>query len=386
LSNWNIPLSSLNYGEEETQAVLRVLESQWLSMGAEVQAFEREFADFVGVKHAFAVSSATSALHLTYLALDLKTGDEIIQPALNFVAAANMTVAVGATPVFADIISLNEPTIDPKEIERLITPQTRAVVVMHYGGYPCKMAEIKQICQDRQIPLIEDACHAVGAKYLNSQEQMPHGLMVGNLGDIGCFSFFSNKNLVTGEGGMVVTNRDDLAEKLRLLRSHGMTTLTWERHKGHASAYDVVLHGYNYRMDEIRAALGRVQLQKLPGNNLRRKQAVDSYRTRLNDLPAWQVPFHNYAGDSAYHLMAVLPPDSETRARITSTLKEAKIQTSLHYPCVAGFQIFKCFAKGEYINSYEFAKRVITLPLFPDMIESQVDEICKIIHQQEPSI
>jgi dTDP-4-amino-4,6-dideoxygalactose transaminase len=381
LSNLNIPLSDLDYGQEEKDAVLRVLDSKWLSMGAEVQAFEREFAEFAGVKHAFAVSNATAALHLSYLALKIGAGDEIIQPAMNFVASANMTVAVGATPILADVISINEPTIDPSEIERLITAKTKAVVVMHYGGYPCRMAEIQDICQRNNLPLIEDACHAIGARYLDPQSTHLHDKMVGNLGDIACFSFFSNKNLVTGEGGMITTNRDDLADRIRLLRSHGMTTLTWERHKGHASSYDVVLNGYNYRFDEIRAALGRVQLGKLLNNNKKRQQIVDIYRQKLAGLPGWVIPFESYGGDSANHLMAVLAPNPETRSHVVGILKSSGIQTSLHYPCVADFQAFDQFPEDSFPSSRDFARRVITLPLFPGMNESQVKKVCDLIVQ-----
>jgi dTDP-4-amino-4,6-dideoxygalactose transaminase len=381
LSSLNIPLSDLDYGEEEKEAVLRVLDSKWLSMGAEVQAFEREFADFTGVKHAFAVSNATAALHLSYLALKIGAGDEIIQPAMNFVASANMTMAVGATPILADIISIDEPTIDTSAIERLITPQTKAVVVMHYAGYPCQMAEIQDICQRHNLSLIEDACHAIGARYLNPQAKHLDGKMVGNLGDVACFSFFSNKNLVTGEGGMITTNRDDLADRIRLLRSHGMTTLTWERHKGHASSYDVVLNGYNYRFDEIRAALGRVQLDKLLNNNKKRQQLVDRYRQKLVDFTGWVIPFESYAGDSANHLMPILAPNSETRGHVVGILKSAGIQTSLHYPCVADFQAFDQFSPDDYPSSRDFARRVITLPLFPGMSESQVERVCALIRQ-----
>jgi len=209
-------------------------------MGPEVQAFEKEFGELVGAKYAFAVSNGTAALHLSYLALRLGAGDEIIQPAINFVAVANMTIAVGSKPIFADIFGVDEPTIDPADLERRITPQTKAVVVMHYGGYLCRMAEINEICKRHGLFLIEDACHAVGARYFDPQERHPHKKMAGSIGDIAAISFFSNKNLPTGEGGMVVTNRDDLAERVRLLRSHGMTTFTWDRHKGSVAWLDAI--------------------------------------------------------------------------------------------------------------------------------------------------
>lgn len=380
MSEWLIPLSDLDYGVEEEAAVLRVLRSKWLSMGPEVQAFEQEFAGRLGVKHALAVSNGTAALHLSYLALGLQSGDEVIQPAINFVAAANMTVAVGAKPVPVDILKLSEPTIDPAEIERRITPQTKAVVIMHYGGYFCRMAEITSICQKYNLALIEDACHAVGAHYQDPGQPSSNGRFSGNLGDLACFSFFSNKNLVTGEGGMITTNRDDLAERVRLLRSHGMTTLTWDRHRGHASSYDVNLNGYNYRLDEVRAALGRVQLQKLESNNLRRRDLVAAYRRHLADLPTeWIIPFKDYDGNSAYHLMAAVAPDEHIRTNVVKALKESRIQTSLHYPCLTDFGAFGHLQIDQVEQSRSFARRAITLPLFPTMTMDQVDKVCNVI-------
>ncbi len=381
MSEWRIPLCDLDYGPEEEAAVLRVLRSRWLSMGPEVEAFEAEFAEFIGVKHAIAVANGTAALHLSYVALGLGPGDEIVQPAINFVAAANMTVAVGATPVFADIISLEEPTIDPEDIERLVTPRTRAVVVMHYGGYPCRMAEICEICQRHGLALVEDACHAVGARYMDPQQRPPDGKFAGTLGDVACFSFFSNKNMATGEGGMVVTNRDDLAKPLRFLRSHGMTALTWDRHKGHASSYDVVSTGYNYRLDELRAALGSSQLKKLSHNNSRRADLVSAYRRNLAGLPDWVVPFSDYPGDSAYHLMVAVALNEESRNRVVRALKDARVQTSLHYPCVSDFEAFERYAADDLARSRSFAKRAITLPLFPGMQMCQIEEVCSLIHK-----
>ncbi|MBV8576773.1 MAG: DegT/DnrJ/EryC1/StrS family aminotransferase, partial [Acetobacteraceae bacterium] len=270
MSDWRIPLSDLDYGSEEADAVQRVIAGKWLSMGPEVHAFEQEFAAMQEAKHTLGVSSATAGLHLALLALEVGPGDQVIQPALNFVATANMTVAVGATPVFADICRLDEPTIDPSEVEQLISPRTKAVVVMHYGGSLCRMGELTELCAARGIAIVEDACHAVGVAYHDTRNRWPNGVMAGSIGDISAFSFFSNKNIASGEGGMVVTNRTDLAERMRLLRSHGMTTLTWDRHKGHAASYDVVNPGYNYRLDELHAALGRAQLRKLKRNNQRR--------------------------------------------------------------------------------------------------------------------
>lgn len=367
MSEWKIPLSDLDYGFEEQAAVARVLQSKWLTMGEEVERFEKEFAEHLGVSHAVAVTNGSAALHLALQALGIGPGDEIIQPAINFVAAGNMTIACGAKPVFADIANLGEPTIDPEDVEKLITPFTKAIVVMHYGGYLCRMAEIKEICRTRGIAIVEDACHAVGAQ------------TVGNMSDIACFSFFSNKNLAVGEGGMVTTNSDELAQKVRLLRSHGMTTLTWDRFRGHASTYDVAMHGYNYRLDEMRAALGRVQLAKLDKGNARRKKLVELYRQKLSGLTGWIIPFNGYTGGSAYHLMVALAPDESERSRVMAALTNARIQCSLHYPCIPDFTAFKAFRQGSLQKSRAFAKRAITLPLYPGMSEEQVEEICAVL-------
>lgn len=376
MSSWRIPLSDLCYGEAEEAAVLRVVRSGWLSMGPEVQAFEEEFAEAMGVNHAIACSSGTAALHLALLALEMPPGAEVIQPALNFVAAANMTLAVGATPVFGDIVALDEPTLDPGEVERLLSPHTRAVVLMHYGGYPARTQPIADLCRGRGIRLVEDACHAVGAAYTLDEAEGLRGRMCGTLGDVGCFSFFSNKNLATGEGGMLTTDDDYLAGRMRLLRSHGMTTLTWERHKGHASSYDVVANGYNYRLDEIRAALGRCQLAKLAEMNARRRKRTLQYHQALRGLDGCVLPFLDHTGDSAHHLMVVLAPDAEARSGAAAALKDAGIQTSLHYPCVADFTAFSGMAGGALEHSRSYASRVLTLPLFPDMTEGQVTEVC----------
>jgi dTDP-4-amino-4,6-dideoxygalactose transaminase len=456
---WHIPLSDLDYGPEEEAAVLRVLKSKWLSMGPETKAFEEEFAASVGTKHAIAVSNGTAALHLAFLALGIGPGEAIIQPAVNFVASANMTKAVGAIPVFADINALDEPTLSPTSVEERISAfsfqlsafRPKAVVVMHYGGHCCRMSEIREICRQQGLALIEDACHALGARYSpipdhaspTSAPSAPGAdlpspnsdlpaftLAVGSLGDIGCFSFFSNKNLVTGEGGMVTTDRDDIADKVRNLRSHGMSTLTWDRHRGHAATYDVLAHGYNYRLDDLRSALGREQLKKLERNNQRRRELIALYWDKLAPLEqhGWTLPFKRIgaedrrskiedrsspshlptpisqlqakpisqlpsAGEAplpssisylpsscAAHLMAVVAPDAELRWRCAETLKAAGIQTSLHYPFVPGFSAFpESGAAVVLANSAAFSRRVITLPLYPTMTEAQVETVCTVL-------
>ncbi|MHB8868342.1 MAG: DegT/DnrJ/EryC1/StrS family aminotransferase [Thermoleophilia bacterium] len=377
MSDWRIPLSDLTYDSREEEAALRVIRSRWLSMGPEVAALEEEFAAFVGVEYAFAVSSGTAALHLALLAGGVRPGDEVIQPAVNFIAAANMTVAVGATPVFADVIALTEPTLDPAAAAAAVTDRTRALVVMHYGGHLCRMAELAALCRDRGLLLIEDACHAIGARFVEPHGRGPHGCMAGAIGDVACFSFFSNKNLATGEGGMVVTDRADVAERIRALRSHGMTTLTWDRHKGHATGYDVVAHGYNYRFDETRAAVARVQLDKLPGGNARRFARVASYRELLTRVDGPAVSFADRGEESAHHLMVVVAADPAQRTLLADALRRARVQTSLHYPCAADFTVFAGSAEAMVPISRDFATRTLTLPLYPDLSLDDVRFVCE---------
>ncbi len=252
--DWRIPLADMDFGSEEEQAVQKVVRSRWLSMGEETQNFEQEFAAFIGAKHAIAVTNATAALHLACVAVGLKPKDEVIVPSLTFIATANAVRYTGAIPVFADIESADWLTVSPASIKRCVTDKTRAILVMHYAGYPCDIPAIMEIARKHGLAIIEDFAHAIGSQL--------DGRTLGTWGQIGCFSFFSNKNMTTGEGGMLTTDDDALADRLRILRSHGMTSLSWDRHKGHAWSYDVVDLGYNYRIDEIRSALGRVPVEE----------------------------------------------------------------------------------------------------------------------------
>jgi len=379
VTDWRIPLSDLDYGSEEATAVQRVIASKWLSMGPEVHAFEQEFAAMQEAKHTLAVSSATAGLHLALLALGVGSDDEVIQPALNFVATANMTVAVGATPVFADICSLDEPTINPSEVERAISPRTKAVVVMHYGGSLCRMAELTEFCAAHGIAIVEDACHAVGVAYHDARNRWPNGVMAGSIGDISAFSFFSNKNIASGEGGMVVTNRADLAERVRLLRSHGMTTLTWDRHKGHAASYDVVNAGYNYRLDELHAALGRAQLGKLERNNQHRRDLLVSYRKAVQSLGGWTMPFADTIEYSSGHLMVIVAPDPEIREKAVQALRQSGIQSSMHYPCIADFTGFAGGSNESLELTRLFTSRAITLPLYPTLNPDWINDIVDVL-------
>lgn len=365
---WTIPLSDLEFDAAETSAVQKVLESRWLTMGAVTQQFEREFASYCGAAHAFAVTNCTAGLHMACLAAGLGPGDEVILPALTFVATANAVRYVGATPVFADICSPDNLTISPADIERRITPRTRAIMVMHYAGFACDMPAILAIAQNHQLVVLEDAAHAVGS-YLE-------GRHLGTWGLVGAFSFFSNKNLAVGEGGMVTTNDDQIAEKLRLIRSHGMTSLTWDRHQGHAFGYDVVDLGYNYRIDEIRSAIGIEQLRKVESGNQRRREIIQLYRSLLSvQAPAVAIPFPTHPGISSGHIFPIILPLGSNRQSFMEKMKAQGVQTSIHYPPIHRFQAYQDFATHDLGVTDDVASREVTLPLFVSLSDQQVEYV-----------
>jgi dTDP-4-amino-4,6-dideoxygalactose transaminase len=372
--SWQIPLSDIDFDEQEIQAVQDVLKSRWLTMGKVTQEFESSFAAYTGSKHAIAVTNATAALHLACLALGLGPGDEVIVPSLTFVATANAVRYVGATPVFADILSEDDLNISPEAVRAAITARTRAIIVVHYAGFPCDMPAILSIAKEHGLYVIEDAAHAVGTEL--------EGRSMGTWGEIGCFSFFSNKNMTTGEGGMLTTHDDALAQKLNRLRSHGMTSLTWDRHKGHAWSYDVVDLGYNYRIDEVRAAIGLVQLGKVDRNNERRRELSQLYRDALQELvPQVSVPFECHAGKTAAHIMPILLPKGTNREEFMGCMKEQGIQTSIHYPPIHTFTSFRDDRAWPLPVTEEVASREVTLPLYPMLSDEQILTVAKAVRQ-----
>ena len=245
---WQVPYFDLRLGDEEKQAVMEVLDSNWLTAGPRTEQFEKDFAGALDIEatSAIAVTNCTAALHLAVVALGIGPDDEVICPSLTFVATANAIRYAGATPVFADICSTSDWTMDPDDIERKITPRTRAIIVVHYGGYACNMDRVMEIAERHGLKVIEDAAHALVSEW--------YGRKLGTIGDAGCFSFFSNKNMTTGEGGMIVTPHPEVADRMRVMRSHGMTKSSYDRFKSHVFGYDVTELGFNFRIDEIRSS------------------------------------------------------------------------------------------------------------------------------------
>ncbi len=370
-SRWRITLADVSIGDAERAAVDEVLRSGWLSMGPVTERFEDAFAALLGVQEAVAVTNGTAALHLAAAALGLGPGDEVICPSMTFVAAAAGMRHTGAGVQLADSSSLDDFCLDPGEIERLAGPKTKAVLVLHYGGYPAEMDAITAAARDRGLLVIEDAAHAVGATL--------DGRHCGTIGDAGCFSFFANKNVTTAEGGMVVFRDPEVAARSRRLRSHGMTTLTWDRHRGHAFEYDVLDLGFNYRIDELRAALGLVQLERLPELNAARGRLTQRYAQNIDGGPL-ERPTFGLRGEPAHHLAPVLAGSREQRDTLRAALRASGVQTSVHYPAIHRFTHYA--SDGLRLpKAEEIAERVLTLPLHANLSLDDVDEVCAALEE-----
>jgi dTDP-4-amino-4,6-dideoxygalactose transaminase len=274
----------------------------------------------------------------------------------------------GAKNVLADITSMEDWSMDPDDIEGRVTPKTKALMIVHYAGFACDMERITALCGKYNLLLIEDCAHSPGADF--------NGKSLGTFGDICAFSFFANKNIAVGEGGMVVTRNSELYSKLKLLRSHGMSAPSFDRFQGRAVSYDVESPGLNYRIHEISSALGLVQLQKLEESNNKRKNIVERYYKRLEGVPSVSIPFKNFSrGKPNYHIMPILLSDSIDRAKVIESMKQDGVQTSIHYPAIQGFSAYKGkinpTPKAEYVCAHE-----LTLPLYPEMTDNDVDIVC----------
>jgi dTDP-4-amino-4,6-dideoxygalactose transaminase len=313
-------------GEEEYKEVLETLRSGWLTMGPKTQRFEKAFAEYVGSRHSVAVSSCTAGLHLALVAAGIGPGDEVITTPLTFCSTANVIVHQGATPVLADVRpdTLN---IDPQEIEKKITRRTRAILPVHFAGQPCQMDEICALAGERGLLVIEDAAHATGAQY--------RGHQIGTIGDMTVFSFYATKNLTTGEGGMICTEDDQLAEQITMLRLHGISKDAWKRYSDRGSwYYEVLLPGYKYNMTDIQAALGLHQLEKQKRFQEVREEYARHYTQAFADLPEISTPYVKDHVRHAWHLYVIqLELDRLTidRGQFIEALRKENIGTSVHF-------------------------------------------------------
>ncbi len=374
MSEWKVPLTDIAVSEEDVAAVAEVLRSGWLTLGPRTAEFEAALADHIGTPHAIAVSSGTAALHLACRAAGLGPGDEVIVPAFTFVASASAVRYVGATPVLCDVTGPHDFNIDLDDVRRRITPRTRAIVAVHFCGYPADVLALRELCDEHGLILIEDCAQAICAQVDGE------GRQVGTVGDLGAFSFFSKKQLCVGEGGMVTTAGEELAERVRLLRSHAMTSGTWDRHSGRTDTYDVVDVGFNYRIDEPRAALGLSRLARLDGDIAKRRAIVETYRERLAGLPGLELAFDDEAVRRASHFaFPVLLGDQSARNAFRDRLKDAGVQTTW-YPAVHRFTGWAGLApEGGLPGVEQAAERHCALPLSSTMDEQAVDTVVSVV-------
>jgi dTDP-4-amino-4,6-dideoxygalactose transaminase len=369
VSGRQIQFSDNTIGDEEIAAVTEVLASRWLSAGPVTRRFERAFAAALGVPDAVAVSSGTAALHLALAALGVGPGDEVIMPSLSFVAGAAMTVLAGGTPVFADVRSEQDLTVDAESVRALVTRRTKAVIAMHYGGFAADIAGLRAVAAGHGIALLEDAAHAPVVR-------TPAG-MLGTIGEAGCFSCYATKNVTMGEGGLVVAADPQRLARCRAMRSHCMTAAAAE--PGRPAEYDVTGLGMNYRPTEIATAIGAVQLGRLPSDRARRRALTNRYRELLAGVPGLVLPFAGRdlaAQDSALHLFVVLLPGAVNRGAVRAALRRSGVPTSVHYPPTHRLSFYAAReARARLPVTEQVAGRLLTLPLHARMCEDDVDYV-----------
>jgi dTDP-4-amino-4,6-dideoxygalactose transaminase len=355
-------------GLEEKAALAAVIESGWITMGDRVRQFERAFARLHDAEDSVAVSSCTAALHLILHALGVGPGDEVLVPSLTFVATANSVLYVGARPIFVDIESPEVPLMSLDEAEAKCTARTKAVILVHFGGYLADRAAWQSFARRRGLLLIEDAAHAPG---------LPEA---GTFGEAAAFSFYGNKNMTTAEGGAIIARDRALRETIRLARSHGMTSGTRQRLDSRSPDYDVTILGFNYRMDELRAAVGLAQLERLTEwNDIRRDLSLHYRRLIAERCPSVMVPF---AGPrpSAHHLMAVVLPPAINRQAVVDRLRRDSIQTTVHYPPAHHLTFYRNICPDSRLPQTEdFSRRELTLPLHPRMMPASVDLVVNLL-------
>ena len=369
-----IPFSRPWIDDTEIEAVSQVLASKWISTGNRVREFERAFAEYLGVKHAIAVSSCTAALHLSLVVAGISSDDEVITTPYTFTATAEAIRYVGAKPVFVDICpdTLN---IDTSKIEQAITARTKAILPVHIAGIPCDMNALQDISQRYHLTLIDDAAHAIPAEY--------SGQYIGSIGDLSAFSFYANKNLTTGEGGMITTNSDAFAAPLRTMRLHGIDKDAWARQsQRNIWHYDIATEGYKYNMTDIQAAMGVCQLMKLNKQHERRRNFAQIYQMELAKFPQISTPIApDNPREHAWHLY-IIQLHTGNRDEFVAALREANIECSVHYIPLHLFEFYQeryGYRVGDFPSAEAAFERVVSLPLHPGLTEAEIHVVIDVI-------
>ena len=375
-----LPFSRPTIGDKEVEEVCDSLRSGWLTSGPKVAKFEDMFSRWSGSQEAVAVNSATAGLHIALATLDLQPGDEVITTPITWPSTVNNIVICGGMPVFADV---NRDTlqIDPREVEKKISPRTRAVVPVHFAGAPCDLDALKELCKRFEIVLVEDAAHAVGTRYRDE--------LIGARSEVAVFSFHPIKNITTGEGGMVLCNDRERAARMRRLRFHGISRDAWKRYsQGGVPQYEVDEPGFKYNMLDIQAAIGIHQFKKLQEFNSKRRKLAENYKRLLKDIPEI-IPLADvqYPHEHAWHLFVVrLNIDALTisRDRFLAELQKENIGTGLHFPAVHIQRFYRekyGYRLGDFPEAEWNSERIFSLPLYPLMTEQDQDDVFKALRK-----
>jgi dTDP-4-amino-4,6-dideoxygalactose transaminase len=373
LTEWRVPLTAVRLTDEDIAAAVETYRSGWLSMGPRTEEFERTFADYAGVRHCLAVSSCTAGLHLAALAAGLGPGDEAVVPSITFVASANAILYTGATPAFADVAAVDRPWLAAETAERALSERTKAIVAVSYGGQPGEIEELRRLAKDRGVALIEDAAHGAGS-FLGDEH-------LGTFGFAGAISFSAGKNLGIGEGGMLLTDDDEVAEHARLRRWHGVTRSLWERHRGGTESYGVAELGFNYRIDDVRAAIGRSRLRRLDDDNRRRGAIETRYRDELGGLDGLSLLAPPPESARVSHsIFAVVVDEGIDRDAFRASLAKRGIQTSVHFSPVHRFELY-ADSGPELPTADAFAARTVSLPMFAEMTEDEQGEVIEAVRE-----
>ncbi len=369
-----IPYNVPDITELEINEVVETLKSGWLAKGPRTIAFEKAFAEYVGSRHAVAMNSCTAALHVALLTQDIGAGDEVITTPMTFASSASTIVHTGATPVFADI-DYRTGCIDPDAIEKKITSRTKAIVPVHYSGQVCDLDRIYELADKHGLFVSEDAAHALWSRY--------QGRLIGNgLRGTASYSFYATKNLCTGEGGMLATDNDKIAERARILTSHGMSQNAWNRYaKGGKWRYDIVEPGYKYNMFDLQAALGLKQLERMEEMQQKRLKIAARFQESFGKLDAIEIPQVPEYGLHCWHLYIIrIVPEllDIDRDEFITELNERNVGTSVHFIPVhlmSAYQKQFGYREGDFPNTEKHFERIISLPLYPTLSDEQVGYI-----------
>ena len=360
--------------DEDKKIVKKTLAQSMLTLGPQLEKFENDFCKYSKAKYAIAVSNCTAALHLSLMALGIKKDDEVIIPDLTFVADANAILACNAKPVIVDINKENF-FLSISNIKKNITKKTKAIIPVHIYGQVCNIEEILDVAKDNNLKVIEDCAHAVGTFHKSKH--------VGTLGNTGCFSFYPTKNITTAEGGMVITNSEKIAEKVRQLRNHGMTKSLKSRYSSeYPWIFDIKQSGYNYRLDEIRAALGITQLKRIKKINELRKKASSYYNKNLQNIPGIILPDMVNDKTHSYHLytIRVTKPYKLSRNQLFKKLKDNGIRTTVYWMPIHKYTAYRKFVKtSNILNTTKIYDEILALPLFPNISKKHQDVVIKVI-------